>query len=898
MDGPWLSARVFRLLLLLYPRPFREAYGEEMLGFFAARLKRARKVGGRAGVLRVWIHTSVDMLKTAAAERRGWIARDGDRTKGGDPVSSLMQDVRYAARRLRLTPLFTVSAIAILGVGIGLNAAVFNLVDTVLFRPPPFADPERVVHIYQDSDDGAPSSTSYPAYREMTAYTDVFAGVAATSPDEVMWESVDGPQPATVEFATASYFPVLGLTPHIGRWFEPEHDHVGAEPVAVVSHRTWRTKLGADPGVVGRVIRLNNRPVTIIGVGPESFNGEAGALVTDFWLSISSTPVGGPYRVVNLERRQDHWYLVKARLAPGVTVERARTAMAALASRLAAEYPELNEGRGITVFAHDEVRIHPSVDGDLFSTSLGLLAVAGLVLLLACSNLANLLLVRGISRGPEVAVRQALGAGRARVARLLLIEALLLAGMGGAAGLAIAAWSVRVIPSLPISLSGAGIDISFDHRVVVFGVAVALVTGLLFGLLPAVRSARSDVAAALRDGGRGRSAGRGISLVRSGLVAVQVAVSVALVVGAGLLGRSLANAQRVDPGVDVERIAVLGTNLQQGGVADAEAAVVAAQLLERIEALPGVERAALTTRLPAQVGGTTTQVVDGYDPPAGTGAVELPYAFVSRGYFEAMGIPVLAGRTFTAEDHADAPRVVVVNETAARVFWGGDWERGRIRSQGAEGAWRHVVGVVADVKVSDLREPPTPMVYFSAEQAGVASFSIVARTPGDPAALLPSLRAALREVRPSLPVTRMVTLDAHLGGALAGLRTVTMLMSGFSMLGLLLAGLGVYAVVAFAVERRRSELGIRIVLGAEPARLAWVVVGESLGVVAAGLVAGLALAALGARGARAVLFGVGSIDGITFVGAAVLLLAAAAIAALVPARRAARANPVEALRGP
>ncbi|MGH7465002.1 MAG: FtsX-like permease family protein, partial [Longimicrobiales bacterium] len=377
---------------------------------------------------------------------------------------------------------------------------------------------------------------------------------------------------------------------------------------------------------------------------------------------------------------------------------------------------------------------------------------------------------------------------------------------------------------------------------------------------------------------------------------LQVAVSMVLVVGAGLLSRSLANVERVDPGFDAERIAVLGTNLQQGGVADGGAAVVAAQVLERIAALPGVERAALTTRLPVQPAGTTTQVVEGHEPLSGTGSVELDFAVVSRGYFETMGMPLRAGRGFTGDDRADSPRVVVVNETAARLFWGGDAVGGRIRPDGALDSWREVVGVIADASVSALDEPPTPQIFYSAEQAGVTNFAIVARTAGDPAAILGSLRIALRDVRPTLPVTRLTTLDAHLGDALAGARMTARLMGAFSLLALLLAGLGVYALVSFSVERRSQELGIRSALGAAGSRLVGMVVGETLVIVALGVVIGLAVAVLAGRGLEGMLYGVGSFDVMTFGVAAMLLLGAAAAAAFLPALRAARTDPVEVLR--
>lgn len=583
-------------------------------------------------------------------------------------MSTLLEDIRYAARGLARTPLFTLAGIAILALGIGLNAVVFGLVDATVLRAAPFAEPERLVHVYQDSDEGGPGSTSFPAYREMAAMTDVFAGVAATAAAGATWEAPEAPRAVAIEFVTASYFPVLGLRTHLGSWFSPEHDRVGAEPVAVVTHRAWQTLFGADPAVVGRTVRLNGQSVTILGVGPPDFNGQAGALITHFWLSISSTPVGGPFQVLNLERPQDHWYQVQARLAPNVTLPEARAAMDGLAGRLAELNPELDSGRDITVFAHADVRFHPSLDGVLLASTTTMLVLASTVLLLGCSNLANLFLVRGFARGPEIAVRSALGAGWVRIARLLLAEALLLAALGGAAGLALAAFAVRFIPSLTFGLPVAGLDVRFDARLIAFGLLAALVTGLLFGLLPALRAARADVAASLRDEGRGRSAGRGLSLLRKGLVVAQVALSLVLVVAAGLLGRSLANAERVDLGFDAERIALLGTSLAQGGVEPADFQIVATEILERIAAVPGVERAALTTRLPAEGGGSASTVVEGYAPVTGTNAVEMPLALVSRGYFETLRIALVAGRSFSAVDRQDTPRVVMVNETAARLY--------------------------------------------------------------------------------------------------------------------------------------------------------------------------------------------------------------------------------------
>ncbi|MEX2467660.1 MAG: ABC transporter permease, partial [Gemmatimonadota bacterium] len=364
------------------------------------------------------------------------------------------QDIGYALRRLRGTPLFTIGAVVIVAVAIGANTAMFALVHAALFEPPPYPELERVVHVYQDSDEGEPSSSSYPAYRDMLSTTDVFAAVGATSPDGANLTVGDGTQSVAIEFTTSTLLPALGLTPHRGRWFDARMDEVGAGHFAVVSHATWERRFGADPGLIGRTIELNGQPVEVIGVGPRDFNGVFGFILTDFWLSISSTPIGGDFRVANLERRQDHWYDVRARLAEGVTVERAQEAMDALAFRLAEAYPELNEGRGITVFPAAEIRVHPTEDANIRAVAGAIMGIVGLVLLLAATNLGSLLLVRGMARGPEIAVRRALGAGRGRVTGLFVWEGLLLSLFGGALGLLIAGRLVSMMTTLPGPVGG------------------------------------------------------------------------------------------------------------------------------------------------------------------------------------------------------------------------------------------------------------------------------------------------------------------------------------------------------------------------------------------------------------------------------------------------------------
>jgi predicted permease len=881
--------RVFRGLLLLYPPWFRRAHGEEMTLLFMTRLERT---AGWLGRTALWGRTFKDAATNAAALRRE------DAQGGGLRMDTLLQDTRYAVRRLLRAPVFTLGAVALLAIGIGANTTVFTVVDALILRPPPWADPERVVHVYQDSDDGEPSSNSFPATRDMATYGDVFSAVAATTPSTASWEGPDGPEPVATEYTTSSYMSVLGLDVQRGRWFAPEDDVVGGPPVAVVSAAAWHTRLGGDPDVVGRTIRLNGQPVTIIGVGPERLTSTVTPLLTDFWLSISATVLSGPFQVANLERREDHWYQALARLQPGVTVEQAQAAMDALAARLAEAYPELNRGRDITVFSSRDVRQHPQGDGNVFLAGGLLSAIALTVLLVACANLANLLLVRGLGRSGEMAVRSALGAPKGRVARLFLLESLLLAGVGGLAGLILTRWALSALPALPLAdVIGGTLELAVDTRVTLFALGLVTLTGILFGLAPAVRSARTDVSRALRDDRRGASSDRGTVRLRSMLVAVQVAASLVLVLGTGLLARSLAALQTVDTGVDVERVAFLRVDWSRAGLGVEEARAAMDELRDRMEALPGVERVALASRLPAQRTGTTTTEVEGYTPPAGTSAVELPFAIVTDGYFEAMGVPLVAGRLFGPDDMPGGGVSILVSEATARRFWGDADPIGRrMRGQGSEAWTRTVVGVVGDAPVGGIGEGAVPTFYFSSRQAQGTPSYLIARTGGDPAAILEPMRRELGAWRPSVTVSAQGTLASHFGASLATPRLAARGMVAFSLLALLLAGLGIYTVVSFTVARRSSELGIRIALGAERSGVVRMVVREVAAIVGVGLGVGVLVSALAASRVSGLLFGVAALDPLTFLGAVTVLLTVAGVAAWVPARRAARADPVEALR--
>ncbi len=897
----------FRVLLRLFPKEFRDAYGADMFQLFARRLSERRE-RGRAAVAFLWLSTSINLVSTALDE---WLVRDGvyvrppqtvvltSKRQESSTMENFFRELQHGVRQLVRTPVFTVSAVCIVALGIGANTAAFTFVNSFLLKPPAWNEPERVVNVYQDSDDGEPNSTSFPAYKDMAAETQVFSAVTASSPSGMSWTEAGSERQVAIEFVTASFLDVFGLKPFLGSWISAGHDVVGAGNVAVVNYRTWRTKLGGDPGVVGRTVILNDEPVTIVGVGPRSFAGNMKPVITDFWLSISSVAVGGDFRVGNLERREDHWYDVKARLAPEVSASEAQAAMTALATRLEAEFPDLNTGRDITVFSYGDIRLHPDADGSLKPAAGVLLGLVGVVLLLACSNLANLLLVRGISRLPEVAMRRALGASRLQIARFFLVESLLLSVCGGALGLLLARWLLGFAGQLPLPLPAPGeLDVSMDVRVLSFTFLLVLVTGCLFALAPAMRAASANLVAELHEGGRSASAGRGIAMFRNGLVAVQVAASLILMIGCALMARSLGKVGEQGPGVDADRVAYAQVDLRQMGLEGDQYIVLMDELLEHTRSVPGVLSTSVATRLPADGrGGSTTTVIEGYEPPSGTGAVELLFSYVGADYFTVMGQSLLEGRVFSPQDKPESPQVTILNETAARRYWGENSALGRrVRSQSDPDSWVEVVGVVADSKVRSLAEGPTPLMFKSASQVRLGGGMLVARTDGDPRLLAETMRGELTAFRAGLEVAGASGLEDLIHSGQAGPRMATATMAGFAVLALMLASLGIYAVVSFSVARRSSELGIRIALGAAQYSVLLTVLKDVMIAVGTGAVIGLGVTALAAGQLRDVLPGIGPYDLPAFLGGALVLALVATVASYLPARRAAVANPVEALR--
>jgi predicted permease len=806
----------------------------------------------------------------------------------------LMQDVRYAVRRLTSSPFFTVMAILIVGVGIAANTTVFSAVNAVLLRPLPFADADRVVHVYQDSDEGQPDSSSFPAYRAIAGRTDVFSDAGAVFSTTVSAEADLGVRQSMVEFATSSYLPVLGLRPYIGRWFSADEDKAGAPSTAVVTYHAWRTRFGSDPSVIGRTLRLGGSPVTIIGVGPQSYNGILNGVAADFWLPLAAIgPVAGPFAATTTERPQNHWFMIRARLRDGVTIAQARAAMDSVSNELATRFAGLDQKRHISVMPASSVRLHPSMDGALVPAAVLLMAVVGLVLALVCSNLAILLLLRGARQHRDISIRIAMGAGRGRIVRQFLTESLMLAIAGGVVGAIGARWLISVVSSVDMPVANGLPDAAIDYRVLAFATVLSLLTGVAFGLAPALRAMGTDVAAVIG----GVATVRRRVAIKYGMVGFQVALSLVLLTGTGLVLRSMQQIERVEIGFNRDRLTVVTTNPTQAGYQQSEVPRVYRDLEARITALPGVQSVVRTSSLPVARRFTNTLVIEEYVSPTGSNATEVPGTFVSENYFTALGIPIVSGRDLRPQDDRNAPDVALVSDAMARRYWGTSNVVGkRFRYDGAPDSWVQIVGVVRDVKVGSLTEDPRPQYYRSLNQQNPPVVSFIVRSTGDQQQMAGTLGRVVRELDPALPVLRASTMDDYLAQQLLVPRLGASILAGFSLAALVLAALGLYAVVAFAVGERAREVGIRMALGAGGSHVVWVTIRGVMMTVGVGLAVGMMLALAAAQGMSAVLYKVSPTDPATLVIVTVTLALVAAIAALIPARRATRVDPLVVLR--
>ncbi len=808
--------------------------------------------------------------------------------------------MRAILRTLMRNPGFAIVVVATLALGIGANATIFTLVDALLLRPPAAVqEPDRVVWIYT-SDYSGPryGASSFPDYEELRNETAVLAGVAAFAPRPT--NLVEGGETSRLmtELVSGNYFDVLGVRPSPGRGFDASEAASGA-PVAVISQALWRQRFGADAGIIGRAVHLNGGSFTVVGVAPPGYSGGIRGLRTNAWVPIRAEQLLTGSRDF-VGERGNRGLMVVGRLAPQATVAEAQARLNALAERMHQAYPDYwtdvhEQGRKLTVVPEREARVPPMVRGAVMGFLALLLGVVGLVLLICCANVANLLLARAAGRSREVAIRISLGAGRARLIRHLLAESLVLALLGGAAGLLLAYWTTGLLsgfqPPVPVPVE---IDLSPDVRVLAFTALATLATALIFGLAPALRATKPDIVAGLKEGGP-TAGGRGRGRLQSGLVVAQVAISTVLLIGAGLFVRSLNAAQAVDPGFDPGGVVVAQLDLSTQGYTDTETAEFYRDISARLSTLPGVSGVALASRVPLSAGGSRTSTgVAGYQPAQGED-MEFNYSVVSPNYFAVMRIPLLRGRAFTDADRAGAPNVVIVNEAFARRFWPGENPLGKRLTHFSSLEDLEVVGVVPTGKYRSLGEEPTPFIYAPWLQLQNA-VSLHVRTSGSPARLMPEVRRVIHERDPDLPIPTLSTMTDLMSFALLPQQIGATLLSLFAGLAMVLAAVGLYGVIAYGVSQRGREIGIRMALGADRGRVLGLVIRQGLVLAGLGLALGLIGGAALGKLASSFLFGVRPFDPLAFAGVVAVLGGAALLASSVPALRASRVDPMTALR--
>jgi putative ABC transport system permease protein len=809
-------------------------------------------------------------------------------------MDHLLQDLRYGLRMLRTRPAFTSAALLALAFGIGANTAIFSVLDAVLLRPLPYKDADRLVMLWHDySQMNLPkASLSVPSYIEYRDHMRSFESVAAGTNWSANLTGTGDPERVQGARVTANFLATVGVAPVLGRDFLPEDDRPGGDRVVLLSHGLWQRRFGSDRSIVGSTMALNGETHTIVGVLPANF---VFFQPVDLFKPIAFTP-----EQASPDNHGNEFLIGVARLRPGVTLEQARAEMDGLEARLRQEF--YVAGWGVRM-----VPLLEEMTGEVRPALLVLMAAVLAVLLIACSNVANLLLARAASRRREIAVRAALGAGRWRVVRQLLTESVVLAVAGGALGVLVASWGLRVLPAAaPASMLQAilgGRGIGLDGGVLVFTLGLSVLTGLVFGLAPALQASRTDLDEVLKDTGRGEgTGGRGHRLLASFVVS-QVAVALVLLVTAGLLVRSFVRLQAVDAGFRADHVLTMRLTLPQGRYAeDGQVAAFYDELLRSLSRLPGARSAAAISNLP--MGGDNASAsfaIEGLQVGTGEPSPHGDSHIVSHEYFATMGIPVLRGRPFEPRDGREGAKVAIIDQVLADRYWPGGDPIGRRMALYFEGsaerpAWREIVGVVGHVRKYGLDGRIKEQYYVPAPQLPRRSMFLVLRTAGDPGSVAAAARAAVRDLDADLPLFQVRTMERVVEETLVGRRFAMLLMSLFAALALLLAAVGLYGVISCSVAQRTREIGIRMALGARGGDVVRMVVRRGLALAAIGLALGLAAALAVTRLLSSLLFSVRPTDPLTFVSLAALLLAVAGVASFLPARRAARVDPIEALR--
>ena len=820
-------------------------------------------------------------------------------------MSSFWQDLHYAFRALSKSPWFAALAVVTLALGIAVNTSIFSIIDGFLLRPMPVPHPEQLtVLTLQQGASKDLQSFSYPDYLDLRDQASSFSDMIAYHVTLGGLTADHRGDHCVVTRVTGNYFSMLGIQPALGRLILPtEGQTPGADPILVLGYSYWQKRFGGDKNVLGKEVEMNNHPMTIVGVAPQDFHGTYSIVDSDLYLPLSANIATKDEKPVEdtWAQRSDRSLSVMARLKPETNLKQAQTSLDVVAQRLSEQHPDTDKGVLFRGFPEQLARPDPDPDNTLPSVALAFMTLAALVLLVACFNVTNVLLVRANARQREMAIRAALGAGRFRLVRQYLTESLLLAFLGAAGGMLLSYWAMRFLSSIPL---GTDLPLQFkflpDARVYLFALGAALVTGLIVGVFPALRVARRDVSSVLHDGARGSSGGRRRQIVRGSLVVAQVAGSLVLLIVAGLFIRSLGKAQTIYLGFDPANVLDFSLDVQQVGYQEVQGRTFYRELDSRLRALPGVVSVAQAFSVPMGYMSSFSSIfVEGRPVEAGQQPPTMQYNMVTPAYFDTLRIPVHAGRIFTDADDEKAPNVAIVNQTMAKKFWPDQNPLGkRFRIKSASGPFTEIIGVVQDGKYKGVVEDPQPYFYVPQSQSYLPLHTFHVRTSGPPETLALQVQSQIRELAPTLPISEVQTLNQALQGlnGFMVFRLGAQLTGTMGLLGLILAVVGVYSVASYAAAQRTQEIGIRMAIGATPSDILKMVLRQGIGIVGIGLLAGLAAAFAGTRLLADLIFGVSPSDPITYAAVVTLLLAVALLACWIPARRATRVSPAVALR--
>ncbi len=910
-----MTQRYYRMLLRAYPARIRAEFGRDMELAFAALCHEQR--GSVFGLLTMCARETLDGLRSALHQRRAAGSASAASGVGGAApafdappglperavraLSRVAQDVRFALRALRRNPGFAGVAIVTLALGIGVNTAMFSLVDATLLRPlPGVSEPESLVVVYEYTRQRH-GTASYPDYRDLRA-VDALAGLAASTVVPMVLHHDDSTERLTGQLVSANYFDVLGVRPPLGRGFRAEEEEgFGAHPVVVLSDSLWARRFASDSAVVGSSIRLDGGAFEVVGVAPPGFRGTSLQASPELWVPMVmiGTLTELPFGDEVLDLRGLMMFSMVGRRGAGVSLDAAQAAVDLRATAIEEAAPGMfDRAREFLLMPLDRATFQPTSRGDVTRYTGVLFAVSGGLLLIACINIAGLLSARSAARRGEIAVRLALGAGRARLVQQLMTEGMLLACFGGTGAVAVAFWSLPLLELLRLP-SGVDPELAIDGRLLAFNMVLAVATGLIFGMVPALRATGTRIAGALKGAAAG-SGRRGKGDAGTLLVVTQVAVTVLLLVGAGLLTRTVINLWSVERGFDADGVLVAAFDLEQAGYDETEGRAFFAEFTDRLGAIGGIRSVAIGSDVPlGGPAGALGLYIDGTDDLE-LGAVG--HSLVGPRYFATLGVPLAAGREFDALDREGAAGVVVINQAMARLVWPGEDALGMQVRLGPDGPASTVVGVVRDYRHASLREQPRPRLYWPIEQQyqfgkGASTRRVLARTEAEPLAMAAAVRTVVRDIDADLPLFGVTTMREQIASTIVEERQSAAIMGVFSLLALLLSAVGLFGVLAYSVNQRSREIGIRCALGASGAQVAARVVRRGVVLAGIGAVLGLVSAAAAGRVLVSWLFDVPPIDAPTFATITVLVLVVAALASFVPARRAAAVDPVVALRG-